>query len=203
MVHLEFEFRPSTDEEIFIFSEEYSKVYRLNPEVKFITAVLQNKNYAIFATKEETGSTGSEIRVLFFMILEHPLRLEYTIYQLFCDFTKYMTHIEPLKENLWHSKRIFWNLQDDRYHMYFEEVIYQRGGDKSIHTPHFYKDGLFVQYDYERKVWKEKVNHVDRYYFERKLSKYSEEEKSPEWYSDYKYALKLRCIIDTIYAAGK
>ena len=194
MVHLEFEFRQSTQEEILLFSEEYSNVYRLNPEVKFTTAILQNENYAIFATKEE----NNEIRVLFFLILEHPLRLEYTIYKLFCDFTKYMTHIEPIKENLRHSKRICWNLQDDQYHMYFEEVIYQRGGDKSIHTPHFYKDGLFVQYDYERKSWKEKVNHVDRYYFEQTLSDYSEEEKSPESYSDYEYAIPLHFVVDSL-----
>ena len=42
-----------------------------------------------------------------------------------------------------------------------------------------------------RKAWKEEVNHIDRYYYEQKLSDYSEEEKSPEWYSDYEYAVQL------------
>ena len=75
--------------------------------------------------------------------------------------------------------------------MYFEEVIYKNGGETSINSPHFYKDGLFVQYYYERKAWKEKVNLVERYYYQQKLSDYSEEEKSPEWYSDYEYAVQL------------
>ena len=63
---------------------------------------------------------------------------------------------------------------------------------------HFYKDGLFVQYHYECNAWKEKVNHVDRYYFEHKLSKYTEEKKSPEWYSDIIYARKLHHIRDLL-----
>ena len=37
----------------------------------------------------------------------------------------------------------------------------------------------------------EEVNHINRYYYEQKLSDYSEEEKSPEWYSDYEYAVQL------------
>ena len=75
--------------------------------------------------------------------------------------------------------------------MYFEEVIYKNGGESSISTPHFYKDRLFIQYNYERKAWKEEVNHVERYYYEQELSDYSEEEKTLEWYSDYEYAVQL------------
>lgn len=189
MVYLEFEFRPSTQEEILIFSEEYSNAYRLNPEVKFITTVLQDENYAVFAIKENDNNFGSEIRVLFFLILEHSLKLEYTIYKLFCDFTKYMTHIEPLKENLGKSKRICWNLQNDRYHMYFEEVIYKKGGDHSINLQEIYKDGLLMKYYFEASAWKEKVNLVERYYFQQKLSSYDEMPMSPENYSDQKYAI--------------
>lgn len=170
MVNLSFKFRASTLEEIQIFSNKFSNVYRLNPEIKFTTAVLQDENYAIFATKEENDETT---RVLFFMILEHPLKAIINIYNLFCAFIKEMTHVVPIEENLGRTKRICWNLQDDKYHMYFEEVIYKRGGDWSVSTPHFYKDGLFVQYNYERKAWKEKVNHVNRYYYEQKLSDYS------------------------------
>lgn len=51
MIDLSFKFRESTQDEILLFSEEYSNVYRLNPEVKFTTAILQNENYAIFAAK--------------------------------------------------------------------------------------------------------------------------------------------------------
>ena len=198
MVDLSFNFRESTQEEILIFSEEFSNECRLNPEVKFYTAILQDENYAIFATKEEDDGLRSQIRILLFLILEHQLRFEVNPYRLFCAFAKEMTCVYPSKENLGKSKRLCWNLQDEQYHMYFEEVIYKKGGDSSIHTPHFYKDGLFVQYDCERNAWKEKVNHVDRYCFEQKLSDYSEEEKSPEWYSDYEYAIKLRFIIDTL-----
>jgi len=192
MVDLSFKFRESTQEEIITFSEEFSNECRLNPKVKFYTAVLQNENYAIFATKEE----NEEVRILFFLILEHPLRFEVNPYNLFCAFAKEMTFIEPTKENLGKAKRICWNLQDEKYHMYFEEVIYKKGGHFSIQTPHFYKNGLFVQYNYEHNAWKEKVNHVDRYYIEQTLSDYSEEEKSPEWYSDYEYATKLHLIVD-------
>ena len=102
-----------------------------------------------------------------------------------------MTRIEPVKENLGKSKRICWNLQERRYHMYFEEVIYMRGGEVPFNTLNLYKDGLFIQYNYERKAWREKVNLVDRYYYEQKLCDYSEEEKTPEWYSDYEYAVWL------------
>lgn len=118
MVHPEFEFRPSTEEEILIFSEEFSNECRLNPEVRFTTAVLQDENYAIFATREG----GNETRILFFLIFEHPLKVEYTLYKLFCDFTKKMTHIEPAKENLGKSKRICWNLQDSKYHIFFDKI---------------------------------------------------------------------------------
>lgn len=187
MVGLSFEFRPSTKDEIQQFSEKFTNVYRLNPEVKFSTAVLQNEAYAIFATKEE----NLETRVLFFLILEHPLREARNIYDLFCAFIKEMTAVVPAKENFGKAKRICWNLQTRKYHMYFEEVIYKRGGETSINSPHFYKDGLFIQYNYEQKAWKERVNHVDRYYYEQKLVDYSEEEKSPESYSDYKYAIDL------------
>ena len=212
MVHLEFRFRPSTEEEILIFSEEFSNECRLNPEVKFITAELQDKNYAIFAMKEEADSPSSEITILFFLILDHPLKTYVNIYHLFCTFINEMTFIEPVKENLRHSKRICWNLENEQYRTYFEEVINKNGKDTSMHTleyykkhsdssiqsPHFYKDGLFVQYNYVLKTWKEKVNHVDRYYFEQKLSDYSEEEKSPEWYSDFEYATKLHFIRDLL-----
>ena len=187
MVYLEFEFRPSTQEEILLFSEEYSNVYRLNPEVKFTTAVLQDEDYAIFATKEENDDT----RVLFFLLLEHPLKLEYTIYKLFSDFIKRMTFIEPIKENLGKSKRICWNLQDERYHMYFEELIYKKGGDHSLNYPEVYKDGCLIRYYFEQSAWKEKTHLVDRYYFSQKLSSYDEIPMSLEKYSDYKYAILL------------
>ena len=188
MVDLTFKFRESTEDEIYLFSEEFSNEYHLNPEIRFYTAILQNENYAIFATKEENDETS---RILFFLIFDHPLKEYKNIYSLFCAFIKEITHVEPKKENLGKSKRIYWNLQEEKYHMYFEEVIYRRGGDWSVSTPHFYKDGLFVQYNYERKAWKEEVNHIDRYYYEQKLRDYSEEEKSPEWYSDYEYAVQL------------
>lgn len=195
MIDLTFKFRTTTQEEVQLFSDKFSNVYRLNPEVSFITAELQNESYAIFATKEENDETT---RVLFFMILEHPLKDIVNIYNLFCAFIKEMTRIEPLKENLGKSKRICWNLQNEKNHMYFEEVIYKRGGDTSINTPHFYKDGFFIQYNYERKAWKEEVNHVDRYYYEQTLNDYSEEEKTPEWYSDYEYAAWLHVCVDDL-----
>ena len=194
MIDLSFCFREATQDEIRLFSEKFSNVYRLNPEVKFKTAVLQNENFAVFAIKEE----NDEARVLFFLILEHPLKDLVNIYNLFCAFIKEMTMIEPIKENLGKSKRICWNLQDRKYHMYFEEIIYKNGGDSSIHTPEYYKDGLFIQYNYERKAWKETINHVERYYYEQKLSNYSEEEKSQEWYSDYKYAVWLHASVDDL-----
>ena len=53
MVDLTFKFRESTEDEILLFSEEFSNEYHLNPEIRFYTAILQNENYAIFATKEE------------------------------------------------------------------------------------------------------------------------------------------------------
>lgn len=187
MLYLPFTFRDSTEEEIDLFSEEFSNVYRLNLEVKFTTAELHKENYAIFATKKENDET----RILFFLIFDHPLKEFKNVYHLFCAFIKEVTHVEPKKENLGKTKRICWNLQNEKYHMYFDEVIYRRGGDWSVSTPHFYKDGIFVQYNYERMAWKEKVNHVNRYYYEQKLSDYSEEEKSPEWYSDYEYAVQL------------
>ena len=58
MIDLSFKFRESTQDEILLFSEEYSNVYRLNPEVKFTTVILQNENYAIFAAKEENNVSG-------------------------------------------------------------------------------------------------------------------------------------------------
>ena len=100
-----------------------------------------------------------------------------------------MTRVEPLKENVGKSKRISWNLQDRRNHMYFEEVIFKNGGETPINTPEFYKDGYLVRYNYKYKAWKENVNHVDRYYFEQTLDYYEVEEKTPEWYSDYEYAI--------------
>ena len=80
VIDLSFKFRDSTQEEIILFSEKYSNVYRLDPEVKFTTAVLKNENYAVFATKEENDTT----RVLFFMLLDHPLKDVVNIYNLFC-----------------------------------------------------------------------------------------------------------------------
>ena len=70
MVYLPFKFRDSSQEEIQLFSEEFSNVYRLNPEVKFTTAELHKENYAIFATKEENDET----RILFFQIFDRPLK---------------------------------------------------------------------------------------------------------------------------------
>ena len=123
MLYLPFTFRVSTKEEIDLFSEEFSNIYALNPEVKFTTVELHKENYAIFATKEE----NNEVRILFFLILEHSLKDIVNVYSLFCAFAKEMTFIEPTKENLGKSKRICWNLQEEKYHMYFEEVIYRRG----------------------------------------------------------------------------
>lgn len=57
MLYLPFTFRVSTKEEIDLFSEEFSNVYALNPEVKFTTAELHKENYAIFATKDENDET--------------------------------------------------------------------------------------------------------------------------------------------------
>ena len=51
MVHLEFEFRQSTQEEILLFSEEFSNECRLNPEIRFFTIYVQDESYVIFAIK--------------------------------------------------------------------------------------------------------------------------------------------------------
>ena len=59
MVDLSFKIREST--------EEFSNECRLNPEVRFYTTILQDENYAIFATKEEDDSSQSKIRILFFL----------------------------------------------------------------------------------------------------------------------------------------
>ena len=53
MVDLSFKFRDSTKEEIQLFSEKFSNVYRLNPEVKFTTAELHNENYAFSQQKKK------------------------------------------------------------------------------------------------------------------------------------------------------
>lgn len=187
MVDLPFKFRESTEDEIYLFSEEFSNEYHLNPEIKFYTAILQNENYAIFATKEE----NNEVRILFFLILEHSLKDIVNVYNLFCDFAKEMTFIEPNKGNLGMSKRICWNLQAKKYHMFFEEVVYTKGGDHAINLPEIYKDGQLIKYYFEVSTWKEKVNLVERYYFQQKLSLYDEMPMSPEKYSDYKYAILL------------
>lgn len=84
MLVFPFTFRDSTEEEIDLFSEEFSNVYRLNPEVKFTTAELHNENYAIFATKEENDET----RILFFLIFDHPFKEFKNVYHLFCAFIK-------------------------------------------------------------------------------------------------------------------
>lgn len=96
MLYLPFTFRDSTEEEIDLFSEEFSNVYRLNPEVKFTTAELHKEKYVIFATKEENDET----RILFFLIFDHPLKEFKNVYHLFCAFIKEVTHVEPKKENL-------------------------------------------------------------------------------------------------------
>ena len=112
MLYLPFTFRVSTKEEIEFFSERFSNVYARNPKVKFATAELHKENYAIFATKEENDETT---RILFFLIFDHPLKEFRNIYSLFCAFIKEMTHVEPIKENLGKSKRICWNLQEEKY----------------------------------------------------------------------------------------
>ena len=187
MVDLSFKYRESTQEEILTVSEEFSNECRLNPEVKSYTAILQNENYAIFATKEEQN----EIRILFFLMLEHPLRFEVNPYNLFCAFTKEMTFIEPSRENLDKAKRICWNLQNEKYHMFFEEFVYTRGERPSLNMYEVYKDGCLITYNFDRSAWKEKVNLVDRYYFQQTLSSYDEIPMSPEKYSDNKYAILL------------
>ena len=146
---------------------------------------MQNENYAIFAAKEE----NNEVRILFFLILEHSLKDIENVYNLFCDFAKEMTFIEPAKENLGMSKRICWNLQAKKYHMFFEEVVYTKGGDHAVNLPEIYKDGQLIKYYLEVSAWKEKVNLVERYYFQQKLSSYDEMPMSPENYSDKKYAI--------------
>ncbi len=192
MVDLSFKFRLSTEEEILIFSGEYSNECRLNPEVKFITAVLQEENYAIFAIKEE----NNEVRILFFLILDHSLRDVVNLYNLFCAFVKEMTYIEPNKENYGKSRRICWNLQNKQNHMYFEEVIYKKGGEIPLNFPEIYKDGCLVEYNLPRSAWKEKVNLVDRYYYEQTLSTYDETPMSREKYSDRKYAILTLHILN-------
>ena len=126
MVDLSFKFRDSTKEEIQLFSEKFSNVYRLNPEVKFTTAELHNENYAIFATKEEKDET----RVLFFLILDHSLNNVVNIYDLFCAFIKEVTHVEPVKENLGKTKRLCWNLPSGRPYLFPPHASpqNQRGG---------------------------------------------------------------------------
>ena len=106
-------------------------------EIKFYTGVLQNENYAIFATEEE----NDEVRILFFLILEHSLKDVVNIYNLFCAFAKEMTFIEPARENLGKAKRICWNMQNSKYHMFFEEFIYTRGERPPLNFPEVYKNG--------------------------------------------------------------
>ena len=190
MVDLSFKFRESTECEILLFSEEFSNEYRLNSEVKFYTVILRNENYAIFATKEE----NNEIRILFFLILEHSLKDIVNIYNLFCAFAKEMTFIEPTRENLGKSKRICWNLQSKKYHMFFEEVVYTKGGDYAANVPEIYKDDRLIKYYFEASAWKKKVNLVERYYFQQKLSSYDEMPMSLEKYSDYKYSVLLHIL---------
>lgn len=192
MVDLSFWFRVSTEDEILTFSEEFSNECRLNPAVKFYTAILQNENYAIFAIKEE----NNEVRILFFLILEHSLRDVVNLYNLFCAFVKKMTYIEPNKENYGKSRRICWNLQNKQNHMYFEEVIYKKGGEIPLNFPEIYKDGCLVEYNLSRSAWKEKVNLVDRYYYEQTLSTYEETPMSREKYSDRKYAILTLHILN-------
>ena len=182
MVDLSFRFRVSTEDEILTFSEEFSNECRLNPAVKFYTAILQNKNYAIFETNDE-------VRIIFFLILEHSLKDVVNIYNLLCAFAKEMTFIEPARENLGKAKRICWNMQDSKYHMFFEEFVYTRGERPPLNFPEVYKNGCLIRYNFECSVWKEKVNLVERYYFQQKLSSYDEMPMSSENYSDKKYAI--------------
>ena len=88
MLYLPFTFRVSTKEEIDLFSEEFSNIYALNPEVKFTTVELHKENYAIFATKEENDET----RILFFFFFDYLLKQFRNIYDLFCLFLKEMTY---------------------------------------------------------------------------------------------------------------
>lgn len=73
-----FEVRLSTEEEILIFSEEFGNECSLNPEVRFFTMDVQDESYAIFAIKMLEEKL--EIKVLFFIILEHSLKDEVNIY---------------------------------------------------------------------------------------------------------------------------
>ena len=199
MAGLTFKFRPSTQEEILIFSEEFSNTCRLDPEVEFTTAILRNENYAIFATKktsfEPFDGKDEERRILFFLLLEHPLRFHATTFNLFNAFIKEMTFIEPKKENIGKAKRICWNLQNKENHMYFEEIIYQNGRERILGNNELYKDGLLIKYDFKKNAWKEKVNNVDRYYFEQKLASVEETPYTPEQYSDYKYAMLINLCL--------
>ncbi len=199
MPGLTFNFRHSTQEEILIFSEEFSNTCRLDPEVEFTTAILRDENYATFATKktsfEPFDGKDEERRVLFFLILEHPLKNVASVYNLFCAFAKEMTYIEPLKENLGKAKLVCWNLQNKENHMYFEEVICSKGGERSINTPKIYRDGMLVKYEFETSAWKEKVNCVDRYYYEQKLASVEETPYTPEQYSDYRYAMLINLCL--------
>lgn len=196
MIHPKFELRYSTEEEILLFSEEFSNECRLNPEIRFFTIYVQDESYAIFAIK--FNEEKKEIRVLFFLILEYSLKGEVNIYNLFCEFAKKITDIAILKENLGKSLRICWNLQDEKYHMYFEEIIYKKGRDLVLKTPELYTGRNLIKYNIEYSTWKEKVNLVDRYYFEQKFSSYDVIPMSPEKYTDYKYTVLLHILSSKI-----
>ena len=200
MFALSFTFRQSTHEEILTFSEEYSNACRLDPNVRFTTAILNDENYAIFATKktsfEPFDGKDEEYRILFFLLLEHPLSFQVTLFDLFNSFIKEMTFIEPIKQNLGKSKSIYWNLQNEENHIYFEEIIYQKGRERTFKNKEIYKDGLLTEYKFEKNAWKEKSCNVERYYYEQKLAYLEESPYTLEEYSDHKCAMQL-CISDS------
>ena len=61
-----------------------------------------------------------------------------------------MTFIEPKKENIGKAKRVCWKLQNEENHMYFEEIIYQKGRERILVKNELYKDGLLIKYDFEK-----------------------------------------------------
>ena len=65
-----------------------------------------------------------------------------------------MAYLETTQENLGKSKRICWNLQDKKYHMYFEEFVYTWGERPPLDMYEVYKDGCLITYNFERSAWK-------------------------------------------------
>lgn len=191
-----FEVRLSTEEEILIFLEKFGNECSLNPEVRFFTMDVQDESYAIFAIKMLEEKL--EIKVLFFIILEHSLKDEVNIYNVFCEFAKEMTNIPINRENLGKSVRICWNLQDEKYRMYFDEVICKKGVEHFLNTSELYNNGYLAKFNFECSAWKEKVNLVDLYYFEQKFSSFDVIPMSLEQYTDYNYVVLLHTLNDEI-----